>query len=209
MTRDGLEIHWLGHDGFRLECDELTVYVDPFQVRHGPPAHLILITHEHFDHCDPDSVQRLSAEGTEIVAPAACTAKLPAEARVIAPGETVEAAGVPVQAIPAYNTRRRFHPRKAGGVGYLFELAGQRIYHAGDTDFIPEMNDLPDVDVALLPVSGTYVMTAEEAADAARAIRPALAIPMHWGSIVGSRGDAERFAELVGDEIAVEILAPE
>lgn len=208
MRRNQLEIHWLGHDGFRLECDELTVYLDPFGVRAGPPAHLILITHEHYDHCDPVSVAALAAEGTLIVAPRACTRRLHEPIRVIAPGETAVVAGVPVEAVPAYNVRRPFHPREAGGVGYLLELAGERIYHAGDTDFIPEMQSLPPVDVALLPVSGTYVMDADEAVEAARAIRPRCAIPMRWGSIVGTRADAERFARRLRGEVPVTILEP-
>ena len=94
--------------------------------------------------------------------------------------------------MPAYNTNKKFHPRQKGWVGYIVTLEGQRIYHAGDTDFIPEMKDI-DTDVALLPVSGTYVMTAEEAAEAAEAISPKLAIPMHYGSIVGDEGDAKTF----------------
>ena len=123
----------------------------------------------------------------------------------MAAGEERVFVGVSVRAVPAYNTNKKFHPRSAGMVGYLFTVAGTTYYHAGDTDVIPEMRDL-DPDVALLPVSGTYVMTAEEAAQAARAVRPKVAIPMHYGAIVGSDDDARRFAALLagsGIEVVV------
>ena len=94
-----------------------------------------------------------------------------------------------------------FHPREAGWVGYDVNVRGERLYHAGDTDVIPEMDEVSGVDVALLPVSGTYVMTAEEAAEAARSIQPRLAVPMHWGEHIGTEEDAERFAELTPVEV--------
>jgi L-ascorbate metabolism protein UlaG (beta-lactamase superfamily) len=109
--------------------------------------------------------------------------------------------GVYVSAVAAYNTSKRdpdgnaFHPRDAGWVGYEVTVLGERLYHSGDTDVIPEMDAVTGVDVALLPVSGTYVMTAEEAAEAARRIQPRVAVPMHWGEHLGSAADAETFAE--------------
>jgi L-ascorbate metabolism protein UlaG (beta-lactamase superfamily) len=107
-----------------------------------------------------------------------------------------------VRAIAAYNTSKRnaegrpFHPREAGGVGYELRVGGERLYHCGDTDVIPEMDDVAGCDVALLAVSGTYVMTAGEAAEAARRIQPRVAVPMHWGEHIGTRADAESFAAL-------------
>ena len=96
-----------------------------------------------------------------------------------------------------------FHAREAGGVGYDVNIRGERLYHAGDTDVIPEMDQVTGVDVALLPVSGTYVMTAEEAAEAARRIQPRLAIPMHWGEHLGTKEDADRFADLAPVPVAI------
>ncbi|MDK2464050.1 MAG: MBL fold metallo-hydrolase [Candidatus Korarchaeota archaeon] len=207
-----VKIYWLGHAAFRVR-DSVVIYVDPYEIAGGEEADLILITHDHFDHCSPDDAAKVAHTGTRILGTSLCLKKLesvPGEKIEISPGREVEVSGVKVRAVPAYNVRperRKFHPRDKGYVGYVFELDGIRIYHAGDTDFIPEMADL-EVDVALLPVSGTYVMDAEEAARAAAALRPRVVIPMHYGSIVGSERDARHFAELVeGCEVVV--LEPE
>ena len=116
---------------------------------------------------------------------------------------------VEIEAVPAYNTNKQFHPKAQGWVGYIFTVNGQRIYLAGDTDRIPEMKNLSRIDVALLPVSGTYVMTAGEAVQAALDIRPGIAIPMHYGSIVGSSGDAQKFADGLKGKIEVVVLPEE
>jgi len=203
------KLHWLGHDTFRVDGPPV-VYVDPFQLAAGAAkADLILITHEHSDHCSPDDVKAIRTSTTVVVAPRGAAAKLPAPVEVIAPGETRTVAGIEVRAVPAYNVDKRFHPKAAGMVGYLFTVGGITYYHAGDTDHIPEMTDLAP-DVALLPVSGTYVMTADEAAAAARAVKPKVAVPMHYGAIVGGDADARRFAELLaGSEIEVVIKQKE
>jgi L-ascorbate metabolism protein UlaG (beta-lactamase superfamily) len=107
--------------------------------------------------------------------------------------------------VPSYNTNKDFHTKDKGWVGFVFTLNGERIYLAGDTDYIPEMKELGPVDIALLPVSGTYVMTADEAARAALDIKPKVAAPMHYGSVVGSKKDAERFAERLRGKIEVVI----
>lgn len=202
-------LHWLGHDTFRIDGPPV-VYVDPFRLPAGaPPADLVLITHEHSDHCSPEDVKAIRTPKTVVVAPRAAAEKLPGPVEVIAPGETRVLAGIEVRAVPAYNTDKRFHPKAAGMVGYVFTVTGTAYYHAGDTDHIPEMAGLAP-DVALLPVSGTYVMTAEQAAGAARAIRPKVAVPMHYGAIVGAVSDAQRFATLLeGSGIAVVIKQKE
>jgi L-ascorbate metabolism protein UlaG (beta-lactamase superfamily) len=199
-------LHWMGHDTFRVDGPPV-VYVDPFQLPAGaPPADLILITHEHSDHCSAADVKAIRTPKTGVVAPRVAAASLEGPVEVIAPGETKTFAGVTVKAVPAYNTDKRFHPRGAGMVGYLFTVGGASYYHAGDTDHIPEMAGLAP-DVALLPVSGTYVMTAEQAAAAARAIAPKVAVPMHFGAIVGVASDAERFAALLAGS-GIEVVVP-
>jgi len=195
-------IHWLGHDSFRID-GPATIYVDPWQLPAGvPQADLVLVTHDHYDHCSPEDVAKISKADTVIVTIAAAAKKLKGDVRVVKPGDSLTVKGIPIEVVPAYNVNKKFHPRDAGHVGFIITVDGQRIYHAGDTDFIPEMKDFK-VDIALLPVSGTYVMTADEAANAAKAINPKVAIPMHYGEIVGSREDAERFRELYGGEVVI------
>ena len=193
MTSDVLKkIHWLGHDSFRLDADK-TIYIDPYQLRAGlPKADLILITHQHRDHFSPADIERLRKPGTSIVAIAKVAKDVKGDVHVVKPGSILMVQGVQIEAVPAYNTNKKFHPRAAGHVGFIVTVDGKRIYHAGDTDVIPEMAEFK-VDVALLPVSGTYVMTADEAIEAVKLIKPGVAIPMHYGAIVGGPSDAERF----------------
>lgn len=216
MLIDALE--WLGHSGFRVRADAPrgpTIYIDPYRVAGGPKADLILVTHGHYDHFSPRDVERLVHERTWLVAPPAVAERLSGRVLSIAPGECVRpdgVQGVEVSAVAAYNTSKRdgdgrpFHPREAGGVGYELNLRGERLYHCGDTDVIPEMDAVAGCDVALLAVSGTYVMTAAEAAEAARRIGPRLAVPMHWGEHIGTRADTDEFARLAS--VAVRILDP-
>lgn len=201
------KIHWLGHDGIRLD-GSVVVCFDPFQVSSTKPADVILISHDHFDHCSPEDVAKIRKEDTTIVTNATSAQKLKGNVRVVAPGDHVQVKGIDIEVWPAYNTNKEFHPKKAGMLSFVITLDGIRYYHAGDTDFIPEMNELK-TDVAFLPVSGTYVMTAEEAIGAARAIRPQLAIPMHYGAIVGSEDDAVRFKKALEAEMSIAILAKE
>jgi L-ascorbate metabolism protein UlaG (beta-lactamase superfamily) len=202
-------LHWLGHDSFRIDGPPV-VYVDPYQLSGElPPADLILITHDHFDHLSPADVAKIHRPATVVVAPKEVVSKLSVPVTTIAVGETRKVAGISVKAVAAYNTDKTFHPKADGKVGFVFAVGGVTYYHAGDTDVIPEMNDLAP-DVALLPVSGTYVMTADEAAKAARAIKPKTAVPMHYGAIVGSEADARRFAKLLeGSGIKVVIKTKE
>jgi L-ascorbate metabolism protein UlaG (beta-lactamase superfamily) len=206
-------LDWLGHSGFRLRAGRATIYIDPYRVApDAPKADLILVTHGHYDHFSPQDIERLSQKGTWLVAPAAVAERVTGQVASIAPGELLEeelVRGVGIAAVAAYNTSKRdaegklFHPPEAGFVGYDLNVRGERLYHAGDTDVIPEMDAVAGVDVALLPVSGTYVMTADEAAEAARRIAPRVAVPMHWGELIGTREDAVAFAELAPVEVTI------
>ncbi len=197
MTLD--DIGWLGHAGFRIRTSAGWIYIDPYRAPEGPAAAGILVTHDHYDHFSRDDVLRLAGKGTVFIAPATVTEQLRGNTVSVTPGDVAEVGGVEVLAVAAYNTNkldsegRPFHSRDAGWVGYVIRDGGRRIYHSGDTDVIPEMDEAAGVDVALLPVSGTYVMTPSEAAEAARRIDPGVAVPMHWGTTVGTREDAEAF----------------
>ncbi len=201
------DIHWLGHDTFKI-VGEKVVYTDPFKIKKKDSADIILITHEHFDHCSPEDVKAIQCPKTMIVATSDCAKKLSGKVKIVKPGDKINVEGIDIEVVPSYNTNKQFHTKDKGWVGYIFVVKGQRIYIAGDTDYIPEMKNFK-VDIALLPVSGTYVMTADEAIKAALDIKPKIAIPMHYGSIVGSTDDAKRFAEGLKGKIEVLILQEE
>lgn len=212
----GVTISWLGHDSFKLKNGKILV-IDPFKLQSAPEkAELLLITHEHFDHLSLEDIKKVVTDKTVVVAISSCKSELSklkvGEVKLVRPGDKISVGNVTVEAVPAYNLNKYrvpgkvFHPKEDGKVGYIVTIGGVRIYHAGDTDAIPEMRGLK-TDIALLPVSGTYVMTSEEAANAAEMINPKLAIPMHYGTIVGSDEDAQKFKQLAA--CPVQILKPE
>ena len=217
LQYEGIQITWLGHDGFKLKKDKV-IYVDPFKLgAKAEPADLVCVTHEHFDHLSNDDLKKVVTPATTVITIAACEKAVkelkPKAVRVVSAGDRLSIDGVNVEVLPAYNTNKfrspgnPFHPKTDGKVGFILGVGGVRIYHSGDTDEIPEMAGAKGVDVALLPVSGTYVMTAQEAAKACDTIQPKLAIPMHYGAIVGTAADAEAFRKAV--TCRVEILTPE
>lgn len=202
-------IHWLGHDTFRLDGSS-TVYIDPWKLSAGArPADLILVTHDHFDHFSAADIASIGAAATTLIGPAAVTGQVSGLTTVtLAPREAATVGGVTVTAVSAYNLDKfrspgePYHPRVAGYLGYVVEMDGLRVYHAGDTDAIPEMSDVR-CDVALLPVGGTYTMTAAEAAAACDALGASAAVPMHFADIVGTQADAERFRELCRTPVTI------
>ncbi len=217
LEYEGVQITWLGHDGFKLKKGTV-VYIDPYQLKSpAEPADVACVTHEHFDHLSVEDLKKVVGSHTTIVTIAACQEAAkglrPHAVRIVKPGDRVMVEGITIEAVPAYNTSKfrapgkPFHPQADGKVGFVLTMGGIRIYHAGDTDQIPEMAAAAGVDVALLPVSGTYVMTAAEAIKACQAVRPKLAIPMHYGAIVGEAADAEAFKK--GVACRAEVLTPE
>ena len=202
-------IKWLGHDTFRV-ADEVVIYTDPFQVSGSPKdADIILITPSHRDHCSPDDVAKIGKEGTVIVTIAAAARQLKGDVLVVKAGDSLTVGDTSIEVVPAYNVNKHFHPQSAGHVGFIFTVGDKRIYHAGDTDVIPEMDSI-QADIALLPVSGKYVMTADEAVQAAQKIRPQVAIPMHYGAgVAGTIKDAKRFRDRLQGKVEVVILPQE
>ena len=184
---EGINIEWLGHATFRFSAEGRVVYIDPYVLDSNPAkADLILITHEHYDHLDAGKVKELLKDNTIVVTTPGGKVKLArglkADVRQIDTGQEMEFNGITVKAVPAYNIGKAFHPKEFG-FGFVFTIAGKKIYHAGDTDKIPEMSNLRgQVDIALLPIGGTYTMDAKEAGEATDIIKPKIVIPMHYGS---------------------------
>jgi L-ascorbate metabolism protein UlaG (beta-lactamase superfamily) len=200
-------ISWLGHDGFLIKGDGKAIVIDPFQVKECEPADIILVTHEHYDHCSPEDIKKIQKGSTVIVTEANSANKLSGNVLVVKPGDKLTVSGIPIEAVPSYNIDKNFHPKQNAWLGFVVTVEDVRIYHAGDTDLIPEMNAF-DVDIALLPVSGTYVMTAEEAVEAAKMIKPKIVIPMHYDAIVGSADDARRFCDALTGICETVMLGP-
>jgi len=202
-----LEFKRLAHDTFRIAGSK-TIYTDPYKLQDRDSADIVLISHEHFDHLSLEDLEKVCTSKTTVVASTLCKSGLKglkvAEAKFVAPGDKTTVGQVEIEAVPAYNLNKFrapgqvFHPKGEARVGFVFQMDGTRVYFAGDTDFIPEMKTIK-CDIALLPVSGTYVMTAEEAAEAAAALKPKIAVPMHYAAIVGSDADAKKFKSLVKD----------
>ncbi|MBU1252470.1 MAG: MBL fold metallo-hydrolase [Nanoarchaeota archaeon] len=221
MKVNGIELKWLGHSGFLIKRGKV-IYIDPYNIKDGmEKADIILITHSHHDHCSYLDMKKIVKNGTRIVASADCQSKVtrfevPIKIELIEPGRELDLGEIKVYAFPAYNIDKSFHPQDESWMGYVVKVGETVIYHSGDTDLIPEMQKLTGYKqsgkefIALLPVGGRFTMTAEEAAEAARLIKPTLAIPMHWGAIVGSEDDAKEFVELCKENgIRAEILEKE
>jgi L-ascorbate metabolism protein UlaG (beta-lactamase superfamily) len=202
----GITLQWLGHASFKICHEETVIYIDPWKLKDSPhDASFVLISHSHYDHYSPKDIARVSGENTKLIASADVVAK-EKTGETITPGQTIELGSVRVSGVAAYNPHKQFHPKSSNWVGFVIELGSKRIYYAGDTDLTDEMKSLKEVDVALLPVGGTYTMNAADAAKATEHIKPERAVPYHWGDIVGGRADAEAFSKAT--ECEVQILSP-
>ncbi|MAG27110.1 Zn-dependent hydrolase [Candidatus Pacearchaeota archaeon] len=209
MEIGDIKLDFLGHSGFLIEDDRgKRIAIDPYNLSSAVgDVDLILITHSHYDHCSIKDIEKIRKEGTVIVVPADAQSKITkcreARMEIIESGEKFSFGQVKIEAVPAYNVDKEFHPKQEGWLGYVIKIGNVIIYHSGDSDKIPEMKNLTGYGkhgtefVALLPVSGKYVMNVEEAVETASMLNPNLAIPMHYGAgVAGTREDAERFAEL-------------
>lgn len=195
----------------RIKGREGVIYVDPFQIRGEPhDADYILITHDHYDHFSPEDIEKVAKGDSVLIVPEKMEGKAK-EVRskvgkifTVMPDTYHNADGLEFETIPAYNSLKPFHPRSAEWVGYIIHADGQRIYVAGDTDATKEAEAVK-CDIALVPIGGTYTMDAKKAAELINAISPSVAIPTHYGSIVGKKEDADVFAKNVKPPVRVEI----
>lgn len=202
-----VEIKWLGHSGFLIQNSK-KIYIDPYNINSEmDKADIILITHSHYDHCSVGDIDKIVREGTKIILTADCQSKItrfkvPIKIEIVEPGKELDLGDIKISVLPAYNLDKHFHPANENWVGYLIKINNLIIYHAGDSDLIPEMQRLtgykkPEKEfIALLPIGGRFTMNVEEAFEAAKLIKPTLAIPMHYDSIVGTLKDAQEFKEL-------------
>ena len=199
------------HNSIKISTEFGAVYIDPFQIdEESHDAAFILITHDHYDHFSSKDIQKVAGKETVLVVPDAMEEKtgevadLVSRIETVTPGATFNICGLELETVPMYNILKPFHPRKAGWVGYILTANGQRIYIAGDIDLIKEARTVK-CDVALVPVGGFYTMDATKAAKLVNEIKPSVAIPVHYGNLVGTARDAEKFAELVKEPVKVEI----
>ncbi len=204
----GIKIDFLGHDGFIITNEQgKRIAIDPYNVSAGvEKADFILITHGHYDHCSVKDISALAKQGTMVIAPPDTQSKLTRiegiKMELMQIGDILDFGKIVIEAVPAYNIGKDFHPKSEGWLGYVLKMGNVIVYHSGDTDRIPEMQKLSGYGkqgnelIVLLPVSGTYVMSAEEAAEAASMLNPSIAIPMHYGAgVAGTLDDAQRFVK--------------
>lgn len=206
---EGIQV--LCHSSIRMKRD-MTIYFDPFQINHDyNDADILLITHDHYDHYSEEDIDRVVKKDTIVVAPMDLKEKLLnhgfqiEQIVLVEPNQTYQVKGIEVHTIPAYNTNKAFHKKEYGWVGYLIILDGTVYYVAGDTDITKE-NLQVRCDVAFVPVGGTYTMTYEEGARLVNQIHPKIAIPIHYGSIVGTKEDGKKFSELLDPDITCQIF---
>ncbi len=209
-------VRWLGHASFLFESNGRNIYVDPYKLdKPVKKADLIFITHPHFDHLSPEDIKLIAANQTKIFVPKDSVSKIThANITGVEPNKVYEEAGIKISTIPAYNTakeRLAMHPKENKWVGYVLDMDGKRVYHAGDTDEVPEMKGIR-VDLALLPMGGTYTMTTNEMIDAAKKIKAKHVAPIHYKMLLGKEGSAaaeKKFLSEVKNGIIIDEENPE
>lgn len=203
-----LEIIRFCHDSFLIKNGKKNIYFDPFKL-HGdvPKADYIFISHEHFDHFSPDDIHKIIKDSTVLFMNEMTHQEIDSlydnKIIVMTPVDSLDFDDLHIEGIPAYNLNKFrepgkvYHPKEDKKLGFIVTFKGVKIYHTGDTDYIPEMDNLAEknIDLLLIPVSGTYVMTPAEAIKAAASIKAKISIPMHYGTIVGEKKQAEEFKE--------------
>lgn len=211
MEIKDVKIDFLGHAGFLINGAGKRIVIDPYGISDNlEKVDYILITHSHYDHCSIKDITKLAKLGTVLIIPPDAQSKITriegVQMQIVEVGDELTFGNFKIEALPAYNIEKNFHPKSEGWLGYVVKFANIIIYHAGDTDKIPEMQKLTGYGkqgnefISLLPVSGTYVMTSDEAAEAASLLNPTIAIPMHYGAgVVGTLEDAQRFVKICGD----------
>ncbi|NHI95000.1 MAG: MBL fold metallo-hydrolase [Candidatus Lokiarchaeota archaeon] len=200
------KITWITHACFKIKSDSgKIIYIDPYKMGDDEPADIILASHDHYDHADKKSIKNVITNKSVLICPKTCTSGLSKfNAMGMGPGDSKEINGIKIQSIRSYTPNKNFHPKKNDWLGYIIEVDGKRIYHAGDTDIIPEMNEISNIDVALLPVGDTYTMGFEDAAEACAIINPKICVPMHdWDKDLN---EFERLVKEKAPNVKVEIL---
>ncbi len=188
------------HSSIRIGLEGTVLYFDPFRLDASPhDADIVFITHKHYDHYSPEDIEKVRKPETIFVTPYDI---YPEQRVALVPGSTTLVKGIRAETVPAYNLNKDFHPKDNGWLGYVVDCKGLRVYVSGDTDATPEARQVR-CDVALVPIGGTYTMTAEEAAELINEMRPRYAIPTHYACIVGERSDGDRFKALVDPSIEV------
>jgi len=187
-------IQWISHAAFRITNEKVIIYIDPWKLTGEPhDGSVVLVSHGHYDHHSAEDVAKVSHPQTTLISTPDVIDQC-SYGQTISPGQTIELPAVSITAVAAYNPDKQFHPKNNMWVGFIIQLDGIRIYYAGDTDMIPEMKGLTNIDLALMPIGGTYTMNAAEAAEAVNIFKPQKALPYHWGDFIGNYSDAEKFA---------------
>lgn len=207
-------IHWLGQAAVKIMAGEKVIFIDPYQISEKDKADIILISHSHRDHFSTNDISKIHKENTMFIAPKDCKKTIgdlfKTDVTVLEPGMSTKVGDVLIEAVPAYNTiKTHYHPKKNRWVGYILTIDGVRIYHAGDTERIPEMKNFT-CDIAMLPLGQTYTMNSvEEATEAAMDVKAKIAIPIHYGMYEGTAEDAEKFKKILRDKVKVIIKEKE
>jgi L-ascorbate metabolism protein UlaG (beta-lactamase superfamily) len=198
-----VKLQWFGHASFKISSGSDVIYIDPWKLKDAPhDATIVLVSHIHGDHYSAEDIAKVSGMNTKFISTGDVIQKQ-GKGQVLKPGQSIDVNGVKITGVPAYNIAKQFHLKSYNWLGFVIEIAGKRIYYAGDTDFTDEMKALKNIDLALLPAGGKYTMDAAEAADATKQFKPKQAIPYHWGDIVGSQADADNFKKLAACKVTV------